>query len=121
MLGFQQFGDGGAQSVGEFGEDADDLALLGVLQVTKLVVGIEDLCRFDEDGLARGRLIVDEALETALELGGHGDTQPAVADGHLRVLLDQAVLFGHVQDLADLPVGGLRYAVDLTLDTAELV
>ena len=64
-----EVGDGGTDFVGELCEDADELAFFGVDEVAELVVGGEHLGRFDEDRLAGGRLVVDEALVSKSRFG----------------------------------------------------
>ena len=111
-----EVGDGGADFVGELGEDANELAFFSIDEVAQFVVGGEHLGRLDEDRLAGGRLVVDEPLEAAFELRLHGDAEPSVADGHLGILLGDTVLLGLHQQFADAVVGIVGDADDGALD-----
>ena len=91
--------------IGDGGHNADNLALFGILQVTQFVVGIEHLCRLDENGLSRSRLIVDETLDAPLERSRYGNTQTAIADGHLGILFHQTLLLGNRQQFVDFSIG----------------
>ena len=104
-MGIQKVVDERTDKVGDFRQDADNLALFSVLQLFEFVIGIENLRGFDEDGLAGGGLVVHKAMQTTFELCGDGDAEAAVADGHLSILLHDAVLLGGGEDFADLSVG----------------
>ena len=118
---FAQVRNGGADPVREGGENADNLPLFGVHQVAQLVVGGKNLGRFDEDSLARGRLVVDKSLQAAFELGLDGDAEASVADSHFRILLGDAVLFGGGQQLADFFVGIIGDVDDGALDATQFL
>ena len=83
---------------GELREDADDLAPLGILQFAQFVVDLDDLDRLDIEGAARGRLVMDEAVELAFVRGRDGDHGTTVADRDLRVGLDDAGPLGGRED-----------------------
>src|SRR5690606_32082789 len=53
------------------------------LQRTNLVVQVETLRRFDVDGLAAGRAVLNEAFDLPPRLRSHGDDHAAVANGRL--------------------------------------
>ena len=99
----------GADGVGELGEDADNLAPLGILQLAQLVVDFDHLDRLDVEGAARGRLVVDEALQLALVRSGDGNHGVSVADGKLGVGIDDARPLGGSQHLLQ-PLGRLPLA-----------
>ena len=93
----------------EFGEDADDLAPLGIFQFAQFVVDLHDLDRFDVERTARSRFVVDEALQLAFVGRGDGNHGPPVADRDLRVGLDDARSLGRSQHGLQ-PLGGLPFA-----------
>ena len=73
--------DVGTNLGGEDLQDADDLAAFGGLEFANAIVGVDDGGGFDEYGFAGGALIVDDALDLALEGGSDGDDEAAVAEG----------------------------------------
>ena len=54
LLRIQQIVNEWTYGIGDLCQDADNLALFGVLQLLELVVGIENLGRLDENGLSSG-------------------------------------------------------------------
>ena len=86
LEGLEQLRHLRAQAVGELAQDAYDLAALIGLELADVVVGFHDFLRLYEDGLARGALVVDDALDLALQRRRHGDDEAAVAHGGRHVL-----------------------------------
>ncbi len=100
----------GTQRVGELGEQAHDLATLGVLQFAKRVVKLHHLDGFYVESLARGRLVVDKSVQLALVARRHGDHGAAVAHGDHRLGIHYARALGVVQHLLQ-PLGHLPLVV----------
>ena len=94
----QQVGQVGAEEVGEFQQDALDLAELLEMQLADVVLQFDDFGRLDEGRLAGGGDVVDEALQLALGGRAHRDEVLAVADGHVGVGVHHAVLLRLAQD-----------------------
>jgi len=65
----------------QVGEDPRDLGPFGGLGLAGRVAELDDLLRFDEDRLAAGARIVDDALDLAAILGFEGDDVSAIALG----------------------------------------
>ena len=105
--------------IGDFRQDADNFTLFGVLQLLEFIIGIENVRRFDENGLSRGGLVMYETAQTAFELGGDGNAEATVTDGHLSIFFHNAVLFGGGEYFADLAVGIAGNAVDGSLDVGQ--
>ena len=80
----------GTDRLGELGQDAHDLAPLGILQFAQLVVDLHHLDRLDVEGLARRRLVVDESVQFAFVARGDRNHGPPVADRDLGVGIDDA-------------------------------
>ena len=79
LVGLQQLRQKRAQPAGELRQDADDLTPLLPLQFADAVVGLHHLRRFNENGLARCRLVVHDPLYLSLVGRVDGDHQPSVA------------------------------------------
>ena len=71
---------------GELGQDAALLIPLGQLQLADFVVQLHHRQRLDEERRAGGRLVVDDGLDLALELGAQRDDVAPVALGDDRFL-----------------------------------
>ena len=121
LLRIQEVINERTNGVGNFGQDADNLTLFGILKLLEFVVGIENLGRLDENGLSSGGLVMYKSAQSAFELRRDGNAESAVADGHFGILLDDTVLFGSGENLADLAVGIAGDAVDGPFDVRQLV
>ena len=58
---------------GQFLENADNLALLGGFEFADFIVGFDHRGRLNENRLARGRFIVDDTFDFALQRGSYGN------------------------------------------------
>ena len=128
----QQFLYVWAQLFGQFAQDADDFSLLVGFQFADAVVGFHHFRRFDEDGLARGTFVVDDARYSPLQGRRDGDDQPAVAHGWRDIFLYQSIFLGSLEDACQCPsdasLGAFQlvsdareFAACLVLDASELV
>ena len=97
LIGVEYFFHVGAHLVSEHRQDADDLSPLLGLQLPHLVVRLYHLGRLDEHRLASGRLVVNDAVDSAFHLWGHGDYQSPIAHCRSRVLIHKAVFLRSVQ------------------------
>ncbi len=121
MLCFKQFRNYRTNSVRQLRQNAHHFSTCCILQVFQFVVGIKNFCWFDEHGLSSCGFIVDESFEAALVLGRDGNTESSVTDGHLGILFHQTVLFGSIQDFANLSIGTVGNTVDFAFDAAQFV
>ena len=64
---------------------------------------------------------MDKAFQAAFELGGNGDAETSVPDGHFGIVFGDAVLLGGVQQFADTAVGLARNAVDFAFDASQFI
>ena len=91
----------GTDEVGDGSEDADNLLALLAFEFTDVVVSLDHFGWLDKDGLARGRLVVDDASQ--LPLGGRGnrDDQAAIAHSGCGVLIHIAFGLGVAKDAVE--------------------
>ena len=87
----------GAHLVAEYGQYAHYLAALLSLQLAYAVVGLHHLCRFYKHGLARGALVVYNAVYLAFHTRCHGYHQAAVAQRGCSVFIHQPFALCRVQ------------------------
>ena len=107
----------GTDRFGKLREDAHHLAPLGVLQFAQFVVDLHHLDRFDVEGFARRRFVVDKAVQFAFVARRNRDHGLAVADRDLGVGIDDARPLGRrqhgLQPLGRLPFAFADGAADL--------
>ena len=89
----------GAQQRRKLGKYSHHLALLLVLQLTKLVIKLHDLYGLDIEGTPRGRLIVDEARNLTLVGRRNGNHCVAIAYGYHSIGIDNTRTLGPLQHL----------------------
>ena len=63
-----------------------------------MIIGVHHLLRFDIDGLAGSRLIVNDTAYLAFVAGRNGYHEPALTEGRRSVRINQTVRFGLPQD-----------------------
>ena len=84
----------------EFLQDAYDLALFSGFQFADAVVGLDHGSWLNEDGAARGTLVVHNALKFLFERRGYGYDQTAVAHGGSHVACNETLLLRLSQNVA---------------------
>ena len=72
--------DLGADTVGQFAEDTDYLAALGILQLSQLVVQFDHLDRLDKYGFTCCRFALHKAIQLAFVARRNGYHSTTVAD-----------------------------------------
>ena len=80
--GLSLVGDVGRQ----FGQQAEDLLLLGQAQLAQGIVQIDDVQRLDKERDAAAGAIVHDALHASLAIRAHGDDKAPLAPGDERLL-----------------------------------
>ena len=96
QIGIKDVSDVRTHFVTEHGQDADDLTALLGFQLADAIVGLYYLGRFNKDGLACGTLVVNDAVDTLLQVGGYGYHQSTVAHGGGCILVNESVALGRV-------------------------
>ena len=81
-----------ADRIGQLGQNAGDLLLLGQLKLAPLIVQLDNRDRLDIQRRAAGRLIVNQAANIALVRCLHRHDIAAVAHGNDRLLQRIAIL-----------------------------
>ena len=128
----QQFLQVGPQRLAEFAQDTHHLALLLALKFANAIVGLHHFLWLDEDGFARGTLVVHDTTDATLQCRRYGYHKPAVAHGGRHVFLHEALSLCAAQDacqrLADTALGTPQLAADIgqlgagfVLDAPKLV
>ena len=105
--------------VAEHIQDALDLVLLVELALPPAVVELDDLQRLDEERLAAGRGVVDDARQLRAGVGANRDDVAAIARGDDRVLEHRGVLAAGDERIEPVHQPAVRDA-DLAPDAAEL-
>ena len=90
--GMLNVGQHRANEVGEFAQDANDLAMFLGFEFTHPIVGIDYRSGLDEDRAPRGTFIVNNAFDLALGGRGNGNDETTVTHGGRNVAVNVAVL-----------------------------
>ncbi len=80
----------GTEHSGDFQQDTHTLAPLFAFQFADMIVRLHHLLRLDEDGLARGGLVVNDTANLAFVGGRHGQYQPPFAHGGSSIFVENA-------------------------------
>jgi len=107
-----------ADQVGQLLQDAPDLVLLLNLQLAPGVVVVDGGQRLDPEGGPAGRLVMDNALDLALELRPQGDDVAAAALGDQR-LLQVAGVVGVVDDVLQLALQAVEGHAQIAADDRQ--
>ena len=110
-----------AHNIGEGGQYANNLSTLLILQLTKHVVQLYHLGRFDIEGLSCGRLIVNKAIELTLVCRRNRDYGTALTNRNRSVAIYNTTRLCRLQNCLQ----SLRYlafvATNLGSDLAQLL
>ena len=120
-----QIGQVGPQLVGKGRENANQLAVVGVVKVFDVIVQLKNGFRLDKNRLARSRLVVNQALHLALVLGDDRQHQAPAADGRLGVAGNPPLVLCMAQDtgnlLAELALAGNQLLPNLAQQRRSVV
>ena len=120
VVALEQIVDVGTDKVGNRREDADDLLPFLAFEFADAVVGLHHFGRFDIERLSSGRLVVDNAAQTALGRRRDGDDQTTVAHSRCGVLIDISLGLGIAQDAIEETTYGREVALHLTAYLGQL-
>ena len=120
VVALEQIVDVGTDKVGNRREDADDLLPFLAFEFADAVVGLHHFGRLDIERLSGGRLVVDNAAQTALGRRRDGDDQTTVAHSRCGVLIDISLGLGIAQDAIEETTYGREVALHLAANLGQL-
>ena len=120
VVALEQIVDVGTDKVSNRREDADNLLPFLAFEFADAVVGLHHFGRFDIERLSCGRLVVNDAAQTALGRRRDGDDQTTVAHSRCGVLIDISLGLGIAQDAIEKATYGREVALHLASYLGQL-
>ncbi len=108
----------GAQTGGEFAQDAVDFAGFFFGEADEFVVEFDGFQGLDEEGVAAAAGSVNHAVDAAFAAGDYGDYEAVVADGY-EIFLQGAVGLMRAQEAFERMLDGLALLFDVAAEAAQ--